>query len=66
MQVTMRSTLTRKIHTLEIDISPEQWKAWKAGAMIQDVCPHLSADDREFLISGATKEEWETYFGKYD
>jgi hypothetical protein len=66
MQVTMRSTLTQKIHTLEIDISPEQWKRWKAGEMIQNVCPHLSADDREFLISGATKEEWETYFGKYD
>lgn len=64
MLVTMRSRLTGKIHNLEIDISPEQWKRWKAGELIQDVCPHLSADDREFLISGSTKEEWDQFFGK--
>lgn len=64
MQVTKRSSLTGKTHTLEIDISPDQWKRWKAGEMIQDVCPHLSADDREFLISGSTKEEWDQFFGK--
>lgn len=64
MLVTMKSGLTGKIHHQEIDISPEQWKRWKAGELIQDVCPHLSADDREFLISGATKEEWDRFFGK--
>ncbi len=63
MLVTMRSAITGKIHSLEIDISPEQWKRWKAGELIQDVCPHLSVDDREFLISGSTKEEWEKFFG---
>lgn len=64
MLVTMKSRLTGKIHSLPIDISPEQWKRWKDGELIQDVCPHLSADDREFLISGSTKEEWEQFFGK--
>ncbi len=64
MQVTKRSMLSGKEHTLEIDITPEQWARWKAGEMIQDVCPHLSVDDREFLISGSTKEEWEKFFGK--
>lgn len=64
MQVTMRSALTGKKHTQEIDISPEQWKRWMDGEMIQNVCPHLSSDDREFLISGSTKEEWEAAFGK--
>lgn len=64
MYVTMRSVLTGEIHSQEIDISPEQWKRWKAGEPIQNVCPHLSTDDREFLISGSTKEEWERFFGK--
>ena len=64
MYVTKRSLLTGQIHSQEIDISPEQWKRWDAGEMIQDVCPHLSAYDREFLISGATKEEWDRYFGE--
>lgn len=66
MHVTKKSTLTGKIHTLEIDISPEQWRRWKSGVTIQVACPHLSADDREYLISGSTKEEWAEYFGKED
>lgn len=64
MQVTKRSMLTGKEHTLEIDITPEQWAEWKAGRLIQDVCPHLSAGDREFLISGSTQAEWDEAFGK--
>jgi hypothetical protein len=64
MQVTKRSALTGKTHTLEIDITEVQWNRWKAGEMIQDVCPHLSADDREYLISGSTVEEWNQFFGK--
>lgn len=63
MQVTKRSALTGKQHTLEIDITQDQWNRWKAGEMIQDVCPHLDADTREFLISGSTKEEWDQFFG---
>jgi len=66
MQVTKQSVLTGKTHTLEIDISEAQHKRWKGGEMIQDVCPHLSADDREYLISGATAEEWTQFFGKKD
>ena len=26
--------------------------------LIQDIFPYLSADDREFIISGITPEEW--------
>lgn len=62
MQVTKRSRISGKEHTQEIDITQEQWDRWKAGEMIQDVCPHLSVDDREFLISGSTKEEWDQFF----
>lgn len=66
MQITNTSMLTGKRHTLEIDITPEQLKRWQEGELIQNVCPHLSADDREFLVSGSTKEEWEKFFGKKD
>lgn len=66
MQVTKTSKLTGKEHTQEIDISEAQWKRWKGGELLQNVCPHLSADDREFLISGATKEEWNQFFGDSD
>lgn len=61
MQVTKRSALTGDQHTLEIAITPQEWDRWKGGELLQNVCPHLSADDREFLISGSTKEEWDAY-----
>lgn len=62
MKITKTSILTGKVHTLEINISEEQFNRWQAGESIQNVCPHLSVDDREFLISGSTKEEWDKAF----
>lgn len=38
--------------------------AYEAGVLIQDAFPTLAADEREFLMSGITKEEWESIFGK--
>ena len=37
---------------------------YRQGAMIQDAFPNLSKDDREFLLSGLSKEGWEEWFGK--
>jgi hypothetical protein len=34
------------------------------GAYIQAAFPKLSADDREFLISGTSPEGWDQLFGK--
>lgn len=64
MKITNTSSLTGKEHTLEIDITQDQLKRWLGGELIQNVCPTMTSDDREFLISGATKEEWEAFFGK--
>lgn len=33
------------------------------GLLIQDACRKMSADDREFLISGTSPEGWEMIFG---
>lgn len=66
MKITKVSKMTGVEHTREIDISDEQLARWKNGAFIQDVAPALSADDREFLISGTTPEEWEAAFGEED
>jgi len=55
--------LTGKIHEREIDVTPEQLQKWHDGMLIQDAMPHLSDDDREYLISGATPEEWDQFFG---
>lgn len=58
MKITKKSMLTGISHTLELDITDEQIKRWQDGALIQDVMPQLSSDEREFLISGSTAEEW--------
>lgn len=63
MLVTKVSAFSGKEHTREIAITEEQMARWKAGEYIQTAAPNLSADDREFLISGATPEEWEAAFG---
>ena len=36
---------------------------YRDGAMMQDAFPFLGADEREFLISGTTPEEWVQLFG---
>jgi len=38
----------------------DQYDAWKGGELIQNAMPNLSADEREFLMTGITPEEWAT------
>jgi hypothetical protein len=60
-----KSSLSGKEHTREIPIKPEDLDRWqKSQRPIQEVAPYLSADDREFLISSLTPEEWNAAFGK--
>jgi hypothetical protein len=33
------------------------------GKLIQDAMPELSADEREFVKTGITGEEWDQLFG---
>lgn len=57
----MLSGVTRTRH---LDITEEQELRIQAGELVQDVAPHLSADDREFLMTGITADEWEQMFGE--
>ncbi len=59
MKVTRQSLISGETRTREIDITMEQYTRWLTGVLIQDVVPHLSLSDREFLISGSTDEEWD-------
>ncbi len=57
------SPITGELTTMDLPVTPEQIEAWQEGALIQDVMPHLSKAEREFLISGVTPEEWQQVFG---
>jgi hypothetical protein len=62
MKVTRTSMLSGVTRTREIDVTADQLKAWHDGLLIQNAMPHLSADDREFLITGITPKEWDNEF----
>lgn len=57
-----QSLLTGITHQREIPVSPEEVNRWEAsGRHIQDYFPNLSADDREFILTGITPEKWNQY-----
>ena len=64
MQITKQSMFTGEIHTREIDVTEDQIRRWQGGELIQNVMPHLSPDDREFLMTGVTPEEWAEEFSE--
>ena len=49
-------------HTREIDVTPEQIKVWQGGMWIQTAMPNVSVEDREFIMTGITQEEWDEAF----
>ena len=64
MKITRVSELTGVQRTLEIDVTQEQLDRWQDGELIQRAMPQLSSNEREFIISGATQEEWGEAFGE--
>lgn len=60
---TKASGLTGKVSTRTITFDPDDFMAWEQGTNIQDAMPYLSADDREFMMTGITPEEWTDTFG---
>jgi len=64
MQVTKTSIFTGITRTLEIDITEEQLSEIesKTGRLIQHIVPHLTPDEREFLLTGCAADEWNELF----
>lgn len=63
MLVTKISMFSGRENTLDLPITQEQLTLWKSkNLLVQDVFPHLSPDQREFLMTGVTSEEWDEMF----
>jgi len=63
MQITRKSVISGIQRTLDIPVNPEDFILWQSGVgNIQELMPYLSADHREFILSGITAEEWQTAF----
>jgi hypothetical protein len=63
MKITMRSMMSGKDNTMDIDVTPEQIELWRSGVLIQVAMPNVPAPQREFLMTGVTPEEWDYFFG---
>lgn len=57
------SLISNKVNEMDLDITQEQLNRWRRGEKIQNVFPHLTADEREFIMTGITPEEWKANFG---
>ena len=68
MKITKVSTLTGKEYTLDIDVTQEQIDRFEerreTGEYIQNIMSNLSNEDREFILSGITPQEWDDAFGE--
>jgi len=64
MEVTKTSPLTGITRTLDLDVTAEEIANWKAGELIQTAMPRLNTDEREFIKSGYTAEDWEEMFAQ--
>ena len=63
MNITRTSWVSGEVNTLDLPITQEQLDLYAAGALLQDAFKNLNADEREFIKSGITAEEWEELFG---
>jgi hypothetical protein len=59
MYISKRSMLTGDEHTMDLNVTPRQIKAWQEGTLIQNAMPNLTAVEREFIMTGITKDEWD-------
>ena len=63
--ISRTSLLTGCVNTMDLPITEAMIAEWVASDLkIQDAFPHLSSDHREFLLSGATPEEFNEFFSE--
>ena len=59
MLIERKSILSGNVNAMDIDVTPAQIDAWEQGMLVQSAMPDLSADEREFIMTGITPNEWE-------
>ena len=56
--------LTEIIIGIDIQTFFQAFNAWDSGELLQDAFPTLSTDEREFIKTGITAQEWDAMFGE--
>lgn len=66
MIITRTSFISGETRTMDIACTAEQMHAWINGELIQKAMPHLTPDEREFIMTGITPEEWDAQYKESD
>jgi hypothetical protein len=66
MQVTRTSSLSGNVYTMELDVTQEQLDKFdnrrENGEYVQTIFPHLTSEEREFIMTGISPTEWNEIF----
>jgi hypothetical protein len=66
MIIIRKSMLSGNVSSMDIPVTEGQLAKWQAGTLIQNVMPNLSADQREFILTGITPAEWDLEYAEGD
>lgn len=66
MQITRVSPVTGLKNVRDVPCTEEQYLSYLDGELIQKAMPTVSAEDREFILSGCTPEDWNKLFPPED
>lgn len=61
------SPLTGNEGAMVLDITPEQVEEWNnpnRKRLIQEIFPQLTNDEREFIMTGYTAQDWRVIYGE--
>jgi hypothetical protein len=65
MLLTRTSPFSGKENTMNVYATQDELEAyWKGSGNIQDVLPHCNENQREFIKTGITPQEWDDLFGE--
>ena len=68
MKITKISQLSGKENTMNIEVTQYEMirieNRYNSKELIQNIVPHLTMEEREFLMTGITPEEWFNIFGE--
>jgi len=66
MKIYRRCPFTGDTVMMDLPVTVGQVRQWKSGTLIQHAMPHLTDQEREFLISGITPLIWQEFMELMD
>lgn len=61
---TLSGKLTKMLIGIDFNDFVKAFQSWDSGELIQNAFPTLSPDEREFIKTGISPQEWDAIFGE--